>query len=142
MASQVVFGTWEPSKYLPTDEDRVAGDELVAMLAEKTGPIFAPHSPWLPVLAGHPPTTHLIALWDIDHKEGPLVSYVDLIKEDIQNQRWELIVSADKRLGFGLKNSYRFDKSIRPNNNAMTPKIGWKVRPSFVYVPNNVSNSE
>ena len=54
------------------------------------------------VQAGHPPTTHLIALWDIDHDNGPLVSGVDSIKKDIRNHRWGTIVSADKRLGFGI----------------------------------------
>ena len=52
------------------------------------------------IKAGHPPTTHLIALWDIDHENGPLVSGVDSIKEDIRTHRWGTIVSADKRLGF------------------------------------------
>ena len=132
---QSMLGLWTASDMIPTVEDRLAGDALVAELMVRPGPIWAPHSPWLPVQAGHPPTTHLIALWDIDHDSGPLVSGVDSIKEDIRTHRWGTIVSADKRLGFGLTTYYEYHQSIRPKGKTFLPKVGWKVRPSYVYRP-------
>ena len=99
-------------------------------------------TPWLPVQAGHPPTTHLIALWDIDHENGPLVSGVDSIKEDIRTHRWGTIVSADKRLGFELTKHYEYHQSIRPKGKTFLPKVGWKVRPSYVYRPKSKSQEE
>ena len=135
LSVQCIVGQWTASEMIPTLEDRLAGDALVAELRVRPGPIWAPHSPWLPVQAGHSPTAHLIALWDIDHETGPLVDSVELIKEDIRNHRWGTIVSADKRLGFGLATHYEYHQSIRPKGRTFLPKVGWKVRPSYLYRP-------
>ena len=134
-AVQSLTALWTADELIPTQEDRLAGDALVAELQTRPGPIFAPHSPWLPVQAGHPPTAHLIALWDIDHEGGPLVDAVESIKTDIQDHRWGTVVSADKRLGFGLPRYYEYHQSIRPKGRTFLPKVGWKVRPSYVYRP-------
>ena len=48
-AGQLYLGKWQPEEFIPTDADRQAGDDIVAQLRELPGPIFAPHSPWLPV---------------------------------------------------------------------------------------------
>ena len=141
-ALQCQLGQWSASEIIPTPEDRLAGDALVAELKVRPGPIWAPHSPWLPVQAGHPPTTHLIALWDIDHEKGPLVDSVELIRDDIRNHRWGTIVSADKKLGFGLLTHYEYHQFIRPKERRFIPKVGWKVRPSYVYRPKVVSLDE
>ena len=132
---QLYLGIWQPAKFIPTPDDRAAGDELVDILRNSDGPIFAPHSPWLAVTAGHPPTSHLIAIWDIDHPGGVLESSVAHIRSDIANHRWGAVVSANERLGFGLKKHYRRDRIIRPKGSSFYPKIGWKVRPSYLYVP-------
>ncbi len=135
MMGQSVWGLWAVEDYAPTEEDRLAGDAMVAEFSSSQGPVWAPHSPWLSVQAGYEPTTHLIALWDIDHEGGPLVDYVDDIKSDIANHRWGTIVSADKRLGFGVRQHYEYHRSIRPKGRLFVPKVGWKVRPSYVYRP-------
>ena len=128
-------GKWDAEDFIPTEADREAGDKIVQILAESEGPIFAPHSPWLAVQAGHPPTAHLIAIWDIDHKDGPLDKYMKGIKEDIKEQRWGTVCSADLRLDFGIKKHYQNYKTIRPKGRTFMPKIGWKVRPSYLLKP-------
>ncbi len=135
VVGQTFWGLWSVENYTPTEEDRLAGDAMVAEFKASQGPLWAPHSPWLSVQAGYAPTTHLIALWDIDHEGGPLVSYVDAIKAEIANHRWGTIVSADKRLGFGIRQHYEYHRSIRPKGRVFVPKVGWKVRPSYVYRP-------
>lgn len=132
---QSIWGLWSIKDFVPSLEDRLAGDVVLTEFKNSQGPIWSPHSPWLSVQAGYPSTTHLIALWDIDHEGGPFVEYVADIKKDIQDHRWGTIVSADKRLGFGLKQYYEYHRSIRPAGRRFIPKIGWKVRPSYVYRP-------
>ena len=141
MMTQIYIGRWDVKGLTPTDADRAAGDDLVEMLSKEEGPVWAPHSPWLPVQAGHPATTHLIALWDIDHKQGPLVSYVEDIEHDVSTHRWPVVLSADKRLGFGVREHYRLRKTVRPSRNAFKPKVGWKVRPSYLYRPNKTTSA-
>jgi hypothetical protein len=129
------LGKWEASDFIPTQADRDAGDLIVSILKEADGPIFVPHSPWLAVQAGHSPTAHLIAIWDIDHKGGPLESSMKRIRKDISTHRWGTICSADRKLGFGIKKYYRASKTIRPKERDFMPKIGWKVRPSYLLQP-------
>jgi hypothetical protein len=133
---QLYIGKWNPERFIPSEEDRLAGDALVAILKESDGPVFAPHSPWLPVQAGHPPTAHLIAIWDIDHKGGVLEEYMPSIRKDFSDQRWGTVLSADRRLDFGRKKHYRKLRSIPyKSRGVFMPKIGWKVRPSHLFVP-------
>jgi len=139
LMGQIGFGLWSVQELLPTQEDRLAGDALVAELKVAQGPVWVPHSPWLAVQAGYPPTVHLIALWDIDHTDGPFETDVALIKNDIASHRWGTIVAADKRLGFGLNQHYQYHQSIRPKGRTFLPKVGWKVRPSYVYRPKRSS---
>ena len=42
---------------------------------------------------------------------------MNLIKEDIRNHRWGTIVSADKKLGFGLTTHYEYHQSIGKRKN-------------------------
>lgn len=128
-------GKWDAKSFIPTEADRRAGDRIVSILKEADGPIFAPHSPWLAVQAGHPPTAHLIAIWDIDHKGGPLESSMKGIRKDISTHRWGTICSADRKLDFGIKKNYRSSQTIRPAGRDFMPKIGWKVRPSYLLQP-------
>ena len=48
-ALQCQLGRWAAPDMIPTTEDRLAGDALVAGLKVRLGPVWAPHSPWLPV---------------------------------------------------------------------------------------------
>ena len=142
LTAQVFLGRWHVNALVPTEADRAAGDKLVEMLEGELGPIWSPHAPWLPVQAGHPPTTHLIALWDIDHDTGPLVSHVADILQDVSIHRWPVIISADKRLGFGVRTHYQVKETIRPSGNSFKPKVGWKVRPSYLYRPKMESKGD
>ena len=128
-------GIWDVNAFIPTAADRKAGDEIVEILQQSKGPVLAPHSPWLAVQAGHPPTAHLIAIWDIDHKTGPLQKHMRGIRRDISEQRWGTICWADLKVDFGIKKSYQHSQTIRPRGKIMMPKIGWKVRPSYLWTP-------
>ena len=132
---QMVVGVWNPEQFIPTQDDKDAGDALVELLAKEEGQVFVPHSPWLSVQSGHSPSTHLIALWDIDHEGGVLYDDVKRIKQDIASQRFSMIVSADRQIDFGIPQYYVYQRSVRAEGNVFLPKIGWKVKPSYVFVP-------
>ena len=58
------------TQFIYTHRERHSkGDNLIAELTKIESPILAPFSPWYTYKAGHSPTFHLIALWDIDHEE-------------------------------------------------------------------------
>ena len=132
---QLWDGRWAMGRYLPTAEDRAAGDRVVAQLSEVDGPILAPWQPWMPVAAGKEPSIALIALWDIDHKGGPLHEDAQIIAQSIAGHRWGAVMTARGKLKRGLSKHYETTQFDRPKGRALYPKTGWRVRPHRLWVP-------
>ena len=132
---QLWDGRWAMGRYLPTDADRAAGDKIVAQLSEIEGPILAPWQPWMPVAAGKSSSIALIALWDIDHKGGPLHKDAQIIAKGIADHRWGAVMTARGKLKRGLSKHYETTEFERPKGRALYPKTGWRVRPHRLWVP-------
>jgi hypothetical protein len=57
---------YDPTRLVPTREDRRAGDALIARLKTAGGPVFVPFHTFYPVLAGQAPTLHAMNLADLN----------------------------------------------------------------------------
>ena len=132
---QLWDGRWEMNRYLPTEDDRSAGDRIVAQLSGIDGPVLAPWQPWMPVAAGKSPSIALIALWDIDHKGGPLYEEAQVVANSIAAQRWGAVMTAKGKLKRGLSKHYGMTQFERPKGRVFYPKTGWRVRPHRLWVP-------
>ena len=136
IVGQLSQTVWSPDRYTTTDRDREAGDELVRVLSAEEGELLAPWSPWLLVQAGKEPGFHLIGLWDIDHKYGPLVDEVATVRTDVDAHRWTAIVVMDERqMPPGVKQSYRRREPLLPGGPTLKPKTGWRIRPKNLWRP-------
>ena len=135
MCWQLWDGRWSIGRYLPTEDDRAAGNRIVEQLAEVDGAVLAPWQPWMPVRAGKAPSVALIALWDIDHKGGPLHREAQVIAEGIAEQRWGAVMTAKGKLKRGLSKHYEVTTFDRPKGRVFYPKTGWRVRPHRLWVP-------
>ena len=135
VAWQLWSAQWQPSRYTPTEADVAAGDAVVERLREIDGPILAPWQPWMPVQAGHSGSVALIALWDIDHKDGPLYREAQVVAEAIKAKEFGAVLTAKAKLKRGLRTHYRLAPMTRPTGPALYPKTGWKVRPHSLWVP-------
>ena len=136
VAAQLYSASWNISNLVPTQEDVEAGDTLISSLKEIEKPVFSPHAPWYPVLAGHPPSAHLIALWDIEHTGGPLADYVHVIEQAIEERRFGAILLANDKEDHGRKKYYPFLTKVNySSKKVFFPKKGWQVRPSNLYFP-------
>ena len=128
--------SWQPSTLIPTSQDVLAGDRLIARLKEIDGPVFSPHAPWYPVIAGKEPSAHLIALWDINHKGGPFYSSVQVIEDAMAKRTFSAILLANTKEDYGRKKFYRKrERFVYPNKKVFFPKKGWRVRPQYLYFP-------
>jgi hypothetical protein len=138
VAGQLWAGRWSPSKYTPQEGAVEAGEGLIDRLAAIDGELFAPHSPWYLAMAGKQPTVHLIALWDIDHKYGPLKDRVAVIRADMDAQRWSAVVLGSRSMG-GDNDEYGVDANYRRSTplptGAMKPVTGWPARPRYIFTP-------
>ena len=133
---QLYIARWDTEQLIPTQEVREAGDQLIAQLESIDGPIFSPHAPWYPVLAGKPPSAHLIAIWDIKHKGGPLAPAIRHIQNAMRDKKFAAVLLANKKEDYGRKKNYPKSRRIRyADSGVFYPKKGWKVRPTYLFFP-------
>lgn len=139
IAAQLWQGRWEPDDWRPSDQATAAGEGMIERLAAIDGEVFAPHSPWYLHMAGKQPTVHLIALWDIDHRYGPLQDRVAAIKADMDARRWSAVVLGAKTMGAGADDAYGLQANYRRTGSlptgAMKPVTGWPSRPRYILTP-------
>ena len=135
LLGQLWVGRWSPEEWTPLEESEPAGAELLTRIGELEGSVLAPHTPWYPVLAGKDPGLHLIALWDIDHKDCSLRPHVGEIREALADQRWDAVIVANQKFGFGLEKGYRRAETLSPGGRALYPLTGWGVRARYLYLP-------
>ena len=139
---QLWTGQWEPHLYIPTTTDIEQGHNHIEKLKELQPPILSPFSPWYAYKAGHPPTFHLIALWDIDHSGGVLHPYVQNIRNDISDGRWSALILANDQFDFGRKKYYNQKQRLSRQQMAVKPKIGWREQSKFIFYPSASKESK
>lgn len=133
----------DPDRYVPDDQDRAAGDAFVAALRGCDGPILSPFASWLPVYAGQAPSLHLIALWDVNHRDSPYRHAVGDVTAAAEAHAWACVVDGSgKPLGYGIQKAYEVDvvppvprRAITGRPQTFMPRTGWRVRPMRVLVP-------
>ena len=86
-------------------------------------------------MAGKKPAFHLIGLWDVDHKGGPLRAPSRAVDAAIAEGRWAAILTASDKLGHGLKDHYRKGERVLPPGKSLLQKTGWRVRPKNLWYP-------
>jgi hypothetical protein len=124
-----------PVSLVPSAADTEAGQNIIKALQDQEGPVLSPHASWLPVQAGHPPSFHLIALWDINHKDGPFYDGVGQIQQAVQDQYWGTIVDGTRPLRYGIQQHYTETSSFELPKGVFAPKTGWRVRPTRILTP-------
>ncbi|MFT7520296.1 MAG: hypothetical protein ACI9MC_002441 [Kiritimatiellia bacterium] len=129
---------WPWDRWAPSQQDRAVGDRLVARLAEVQGPVWSPYAPWLPVLAGHRPSSHLIALWDVDTTRHPTGPYQDARATYLRaasEKHWGAVLGAQRRLGYGIEDNYPHVQRIYALPGTFRVPSGWPVRPIVLRTP-------
>lgn len=127
--------TLDTQRLEPTDADYAAGREIVDYLQDAPGPVLSPFAPWIPALAGHEPSFHLIALWDIRHKEGPYRDNVEAVAAAVRNHRWGTILDAEQSWGYGTARFYEQEHVFDLDPRVLMPRTGWRRRPTVVWRP-------
>lgn len=131
----VVMNT-DLARLVPTLEDRAAGDLVVDALADCEGEVWSPYASWLPTYAGFKPHGHLIALWDVNHKKGPFHASIADVHRGVREGAYGCVLDGGKnRLKYGVQEHYQLQERFQLPPRALTPKSGWRVRPTYLLVP-------
>jgi len=127
---QLWTGKWEPARYLPTAEDRTAGEQLIQNLRRLDGTVFIPHAPWYPHLAGKAPSYTVTALWDLQHEGSRLREEPDVVTRAIAAEHWDYIVAPlDEPFGRGLQTHYRLVGRLPTvSGPSLDTRVGWPIR--------------
>jgi hypothetical protein len=142
LAIQLVVAWWEPSRLIPSERDRAAGDALIEHLRAVDGDVFMPYHPWYPVLAGKPLFTHRMGLLDVSQgkrmtREQRAEWRARGVREAFHAQRFAEVILDNRPVGSelpGLGEAYRMDDFLPAE---MSPRVfgGAKVAPRSVWVP-------
>jgi hypothetical protein len=127
---------------VPTAEDRAAIAELTDLLRTcPEGPILSPHAAWAPVLVGRPPSTPLIAWWDLNHHDSPFHDAIGTMGRAARDHYWScVLIGGREPVKLGANGHIDLDQWYEPVPGvefpkALRTKTGWRVTPRALLVP-------
>jgi len=124
----------KPETLKPTDAEIAQGDRIVEALRKVDGPVLSPMAAWLPVQAGHPPSIHLIAVWDIDHhKKTPFPKLGKQFRKAVAERKWGAVLDGKKTMKYGVDEAYPQEKRLRAPD--FKTRNGWRVAPVVLRTP-------
>lgn len=135
-------GTLDADALQPSAEDVEAGDRLVRSVRGVRSPVLSPVASWIPVQAGHPPSLHMISVWDLIVAGGPYEQEVVSVKRAIDERYWGAVIEGDRSFNYPLDGRYQVDRVVAERDGVLQPRSGWRVRPVRVLVPRPVVASE
>ncbi len=98
---QFLLLIYNPSPYLPSEADRIAGDTLITTMRETKGPVLLPMHGYLPRMAGKKTRAHTMAVLDV------LRGADDELEKKLEHEFWNTARREDCELvildtpGFG-----------------------------------------
>jgi hypothetical protein len=142
LAAELASSWWSPSRFIPADRDRAAGDALIEHLRGVEGEVFMPYHPWYPVMAGKPLHTHRMGLLDVSQgkrmtREQRQAWRARGVREAFRSRRFAEVILDNRPVGpelAGLSESYRMDDFLPAK---LSPRVfsGASVAPRSVWVP-------
>jgi len=145
---QLYAARWNPRPFMPTNRDRAAGDELIALIRDLPGEVWVPSHPWYAHLAGKRMYVHRMGIKDVTTLwTKPGTVYDRLIRgykfdgvalaAALRRRQWDAIVldNRDVHLEVGAVGlHYRIDDLIPAS---ARPRLfsGATVVPDAIWVP-------
>lgn len=128
-----------PSQYIPTTDDRLAGEKLIDFIKNSHGPIFLPFHGYLPEMAGKESSAHWTAILDLllamgEEEDDPARLWFDRFNRALEEGRYENII-LDREDWFPelLRLQYKKRGIIFRDNRVFYPVTGYPWRPQYIY---------
>ncbi len=132
---------YAPAEHLPSDQDRLAGDQLVEQLRQAEGEVLAPYHGYLAVMAGKPGSAHQMAMADVERGSDP-ARWEELKAQylkAIEDQRYRMILMSVRNwFPDEMAGSYQQEVDLFPGeeNEDFRPVAGKPPhRPRWIYRP-------
>lgn len=136
-AAELLYGagTLDADALSPRPDDLEAGARVVRAVRDARGPVLSPVAAWIPVQAGHPPSLHQIAVWDLIVAGGPYEREVTSVQRAIEDRYWGAVVEGSRPFNYPLDGAYQVERPISERDDVLMPRSGWPVRPVRVLAP-------
>lgn len=134
LGAQLIMAWWTPQKFVPTDRDRDAGDQLIQRIMAVDGDVFIPYHPWYGHLAGKRLYTHRMGMLDMTYGgKWKVTGWQD----SIRNKRFAAVIldNHGPRTEFrNLRRHYRIEEDLP---GTMKPRMytGAQAIPKALWVP-------
>jgi hypothetical protein len=127
---------WKPGKFIPTDADERAGDELIERIAAVEGEVWVPSHPWYAHLAGKSMYVHRMGVKDVTvRKPRTIVGLEDALRRHY----FAAIVLDDRDLHqhgeVGALGRYYQEEDVLPKDEQPRTVTGAIVHPTSIWVP-------
>jgi hypothetical protein len=125
---------WNPHKYIPTDQDRAAGDRLIAHIRSFDGDVWMPSHPWYLQLAGKTPHVHRMGIKDVTARQPREVLGLD---DALKNHAFSAIIldERDVNTEVGAVQMYYRPAQKLPADERPRVYTGAPVVPDSIWVP-------
>jgi len=133
---------YDPVKQLPTQDDLIAGNRLLAQISQFSGDVYVPHHEYLSTLARKRTFAYAAAIADI--LQGDPAQARPLrrqITQAILMRRFSAIITDNPGwFGESIRKSYRLQEMIFSSPGVFYPVTGTRSRPNYLYVPRESSD--
>jgi hypothetical protein len=128
---------YEPSKYLPTEADRRAGEQFLSKLASYDGEVMVAFHGFIPTLAGKQVHANRMALTDVLTRSTGRVrdKLLGQVQTAIKEQRFAAVVLDHRWFLDEMKASYQVSGPVFDDTTVFWPVTGWRIRPQEIWVP-------
>jgi dolichyl-phosphate-mannose-protein mannosyltransferase len=137
LALQLVIVAWDPSRQLPGQKDRRAGDDLVIALRKVPTAVLMPsHPDWLR-RAGKPERAHIMPLMDVVKGNSGEVGRAlwQSMRDSLRARAWPVLVldTRDWLIDEARGAGYRLAGSALREGDVLWPVTGMRTRPEWVF---------
>lgn len=126
---------------IPTQEDRMAGESLVATIHKIDGGVFMPYSVYIPIMADKSASIHIVTLLEIEGHFGHTQdshwkTLTEQFKDSVQNKVFSAIVlNHEYDLWEILPNNYEMTILEYRSEKTFVPVTGTSTRPINFWIP-------
>jgi 4-amino-4-deoxy-L-arabinose transferase-like glycosyltransferase len=134
---QFAMLTYNPAEHVPSENDRVAGQQLVTMISQLPGNILIPDHGYLAHMAGKQWCAHRMAMHDVfrGDREGEGKRLGDEIRAAMELQRFSGILLDGYWRKADIEKYYIGRAPVLIDDTVFWPVTGKRTRPTLLYVP-------
>ncbi|MCX7737664.1 MAG: glycosyltransferase family 39 protein [Candidatus Kapabacteria bacterium] len=132
--SQLLTLNYNPSKAIPSEADRIAGDKIVKKIKEIEGNVYIPNHGYLCRYAGKKNFAHWVGYLDVMISKSEIKYKLENeLKNKLENKYFSAIIINEDFSHYLIDEYYKKSENVFVEDAFFT--ISQKTRPQYIYIP-------